>query len=305
MLRDWYKKQQSALEAGATSSRSAAATLQTSRMLLHDFEKAGLAFRTAGSGEAYQRQMARITDTEDVFLSYSTSYSNARKRETEAALENLMKERATLANQMGAASFAHFTLQTSTLSTPEAVDGFLQRTIQQASRALKEAPIASGLSPKMELKLKLDDILEDFDHVAQTLFGLRVHRAQLARGETWCDDTIIKLAFQKVDTNATIGSVYLDLSPREGKLPHPGHFNLRSGRRIDNDPSVFSADAVDSFVGASGHVYQLPVVLLSMVIPQKSSFFAKSPMLLSVGQTETLWHEMGHVLHCIFSIEQD
>ncbi|MEP7015277.1 MAG: M3 family metallopeptidase [Verrucomicrobiota bacterium] len=79
-------------------------------------------------------------------------------------------------------------------------------------------------------------------------------------------------------TNAPLGLLYLDLFPREGKTAGGGESEIVNGRRL-----------------AEGK-YQAPVAAVILNFPPPNG---AKPSLLSHSETEVLFHELGHALHCI------
>lgn len=76
-----------------------------------------------------------------------------------------------------------------------------------------------------------------------------------------------------------LGYIYADLYWREGKSEQPAQFTIRSGRQI------------------SPGRYQTPIVGLVCGFRANKP---REPTLLNHGEVETLFHEMGHAMHCMF-----
>ena len=136
----------------------------------------------------------------------------------------------------------------------------------------------------------VENCLEGMKILVRDLFGIKMVEKELSAGERWdlADDAtdtnqpIRKFEFLH-DEEGPLGTLYLDLHPREGKYAHAAHFTVRCGRKIQD----------------SGE-YQLPIVAL---VCNLSPAYANvgSTFLLSHSECETLYHEFGHALHSLLS----
>jgi intermediate peptidase len=175
---------------------------------------------------------------------------------------------------------------------------------------------------------QMDDPLSHYFTVGQTfaglcnllkaLYGVTFEPASIAPGETWHDDV---RKFNVVhETEGKIGIVYCDLFRREAgggrKYDAAAQFTIRCSRRIDDDEADVKAspnvigDGLGPFMrnsdtekemadpGRPGGTkkYQLPIVVLVTGFSRPISDGA--PTLLGLSEVETLFHEMGHVMHC-------
>ncbi|KAJ3178379.1 Mitochondrial intermediate peptidase [Irineochytrium annulatum] len=166
-----------------------------------------------------------------------------------------------------------------------------------------------------------------------SLYGVRlVPSESLADGEVW-DEDVRKLDVVH-ETEGLIGVVYCDCFRREAPtsatvghaMGSPGQadkdlgaaqFTIRCSRRIDDDdedrvggPAAISdkgetrlmrLEDVEKETVRDGKVrrHQLPVVVLVTAFSRPRGEGA--PSLLSLMEVETLFHEMGHVMHSMFA----
>ncbi|HQB46136.1 MAG TPA: M3 family metallopeptidase, partial [Polyangiaceae bacterium] len=86
-------------------------------------------------------------------------------------------------------------------------------------------------------------------------------------------------AYDVVDHERTIGRIYLDLYPREGKYKHAAMFEIRPGKDLGNGR------------------YLSPIAALVCNFPKPG----QSPALMTHNEVTTFFHEFGHVLHHILT----
>jgi intermediate peptidase len=110
------------------------------------------------------------------------------------------------------------------------------------------------------------------------------------------------------ETDGHVAVLYCDLFSRPGKSPNPAHFTLRCSREITEEEleearrspnGIFANPDEDVNDGmatsrASGVLKQLPTIAL--ICDFRTS---ERLSLLSFGEVQTLFHEMGHAIHSI------
>lgn len=104
--------------------------------------------------------------------------------------------------------------------------------------------------------------------LTEDLFGVQIIPWDT---QTWHSDVT---AWEVRENGAAIGRFYLDMHPRENKYKHAAHWTLRTGLKRR----------------------QLPLSGMAMNFPRG---------LMEHNQVETFLHEFGHLLHNMFSGEQD
>lgn len=141
------------------------------------------------------------------------------------------------------------------------------------------------------------------------LYGITFRPAPIAPGEGY-HPSLRRLDVVDED-EGLIGVIYCDLFSREGKPPSAAHYTVRCSRRVDDDD--LAGDKLpdgwdegygpglevegDSIRGKEGR-YQLPVVVLTTDF---GTVEPGRPGLLGWNDVETLFHEMGHAIHCKLS----
>ncbi|KAJ3022483.1 UNVERIFIED_CONTAM: Mitochondrial intermediate peptidase [Siphonaria sp. JEL0065] len=130
--------------------------------------------------------------------------------------------------------------------------------------------------------------------------------------EVWHPD--VKKIQVMHESEGVIGIVYMDLFMREksvevDKFEGAAQFTVRCSRRLD-DYQEFCEEprgglrapetevARTALDGTTRALYQLPIVVL---VTQFERPTAQAPSLLSLGEVETLFHEMGHVIHSVIA----
>ncbi len=124
----------------------------------------------------------------------------------------------------------------------------------------------------------VDKVIEEMFNLYQKLFGLTIKKVDY---KLWHKDvTLYEVSDAK--EKSLIGYFAMDLFPREGKYGH--------------------AMCTDTFVGHAktfgGDEYVAPFSTIVCNFPTPTK---KVPSLLSVSETETLFHEFGHCMHMTLS----
>lgn len=131
----------------------------------------------------------------------------------------------------------------------------------------------------------VDNCLEGMKILVRDLFGIQMIEQELTAEERW--DTPESQPIRKFqlshEEEGSLGILYLDLHPREGKYAHAAHFTVQCGCQMRNSSE-----------------YQQPIVAL---VCNLSPAYANvgSTCLLSHSECETLYHELGHALHSLLS----
>lgn len=140
---------------------------------------------------------------------------------------------------------------------------------------------ANSLSPY----LTVSNCLEGMATMVKQLFGITMMEETMGDDERWDLDgksngPVRKFVFVD-ETGRSLGTMYLDLHPREGKYQHAAHFTVRCGCVLDGT--------------SAKPEYQTPIVaLVCSMAPQGGT-------VLNHHEVETLFHEFGHVLHSLLS----
>jgi mitochondrial intermediate peptidase len=163
--------------------------------------------------------------------------------------------------------------------------------------------------------LTLGTVFMGLSRLFKHLYGITLRPAEVASGEVWHTD-IRKLEVVDEDSGV-IGWIYADIFDRRGKAAGAAHYTVRCSRRVDDDDlagdyrvssrhveddrdrgalsEAFDAAHRRQIRGHEG-VYQLPVVVLLCAFPRPS--VNRGPTVLDWHEVLTLFHEMGHAMHC-------
>lgn len=130
--------------------------------------------------------------------------------------------------------------------------------------------------------------MEGINTLLGRIYGVRIKYDRVRRGEVWAD-YVHKLTVHH-ETVGFLGVIYCDFSNRAGKVGGDCHFTVRCAKRLKDGS------------------FQTPIVVLSLFLEEQSRFGASgqertgsAPTLLSPGQAENLFHEMGHAIHSMLA----
>ncbi len=118
----------------------------------------------------------------------------------------------------------------------------------------------------------LDSVLQGIFSLYGSLFGIRFD--ELKDAPVWSPEVRAWRVGNLAD-NTTVGYLYFDLFPRQGKGQGYWETSQISGRRLDG-------------------AYSVPVVV---IVGNAREPEAGKPALLDMYETETLFHETGHAMH--------
>lgn len=169
--------------------------------------------------------------------------------------------------------------------------------------------------------LSIGTVFSGLNRILNSLYGITLSPAPVDNGEVWHED-VVKLNVVH-EHEGKIGVIYCDLFSREHegdlrKFESAAHFTVRCSRRIDEDNDIFtttdSGNKNSTFLtkyfsllrnpdaerivkdGSVDKTYQMPLVVLVTSFSKSNS--NDRPSLLSLAEVETLFHEMGHSIHC-------
>lgn len=152
----------------------------------------------------------------------------------------------------------------------------------------------------------LGTVMQGLSRLFARLYGIRFVPRETMPGETWNEDVRRLDIISETDSHVAV--LYCDLFSRPGKSPNPAHFTLRCSREITDEEleeaqsspnGLFSTPEEDANDGmatsrTSGVLKQLPTIALICDFRTSSK-----PSLLTFGEVQTLFHEMGHAIHSI------
>ncbi|KAL1919691.1 uncharacterized protein VTP21DRAFT_1622 [Calcarisporiella thermophila] len=269
--------------------------------------------------------------------------TNSATEESVDVLEGLLRTRSKLANLLGQKSYAHMFLSDKMAKNPENVRMFLRtlaehnhpkaqqdlQLLKQAKRTYTgttDAPFHAwdheffaeivtsnnAMRPTSPISpyFSVGSVMQGLSRLFHNLYGISLQPSDIQPGETWHDDVRKLDVVDEVE--GRIGTIYLDLFSRHGKMSNAAHYTVRCSRRVDDDDELgdFHSEELDEGLRQKGLLsgpynegvplrnrsgrYQLPIVVL---ICDFSRPRRNHPSLLSWQETETLFHEMGHAMH--------
>ncbi|KAG5519542.1 hypothetical protein PMAC_001697 [Pneumocystis sp. 'macacae'] len=281
------------------------------------------------SGWIYQMGMTLISDENIRKRLYIAGQESKESRILN--LENLLRARAELAQLIGMESYAELTLLDKMTKNQMSVFEFLKCLVQNNMPIAKKELEFLLMSKRKHLSnynisvfnawdkdfymnlekhrsslfekdsimsyLSIGVVIQGLSTLFTKLYGVRFIHSEVCPGEIW-HPSVRKLdVFSDEDH---IGVIYCDLFSRAGKHSGAAHYTVRCSRRIDDDVLIQGESTHKYYnnpvLRTSGKLYQLPIIVLVCDFGQVSE---KGPVLLSFFELETLFHEMGHALHCM------
>eukprot|EP00977_Amphora_coffeiformis_P009276 scaffold2103_cov185-Amphora_coffeaeformis.AAC.21 len=280
-------------------------------------------------GQANSLQLTADSQILQTLLKYSMSpslrkqvhmeYSSA-VPENRQVLDDLRRQRHELALKLGYQSHGDRFLKDKMAESPAQVEHFLDNVAANSQKAFQtdmqrlsmtkqqlegngileawDIPHYIGLlkgqsgfdSSQMSQYLTLAQTIESIKILCSRLFGIIVQEVQVTDDERWDGGGTGEGRIRRLDfcteTGTPLGILYLDLHPRAGKYGHAAHFTVRCGCVTNG------ADA-----DADSAEYQSPIIALVCNLSSDRG-------VLSHGEVETVFHELGHALHSLLSRTQ-
>ncbi|OAF70344.1 hypothetical protein A3Q56_01872 [Intoshia linei] len=210
-------------------------------------------------------------------------------------LKKLLKYRSKLANVTNYTNYFNRTLEHSILKTRESVHQFLSTINENLKPNLKK--LFENMSHNCNIdKIKVSDIMyinyklsnkymnhksnKSFQNCINSLhdlynklFGISFNL--IKDSENYPDIYYLQIN----DANSYLGTIYLDLFSRPGKIYQDCHFTIRGGRKINE------------------YLYQSPIVALCLNVNPNHA----NPLNVDFDflQQKNLFHEFGHAIHSI------
>lgn len=127
----------------------------------------------------------------------------------------------------------------------------------------------------------LEKLLPNLLGTFETIFQLRITECELEASQTWHGSVKCYAVHNAVEgeTEDLIGHFYVDLYPREGKYGHAAAFTLKQ-----------------AYVNEEGRSTPVSAMVCNFTRATK-----EKPSLLTFGEVETFFHELGHIFHQLMS----
>jgi len=136
--------------------------------------------------------------------------------------------------------------------------------------------------------LSVGTVIRGLSRIFTRLYGIRFVPKEAQPGEVWHPDVRRLDVFNE---NGQIGVIYCDLFHRAGKGDSPpAHYTIQCSRRVD-------PGEVEEPLTRNG--YQLPIIALQCDFHKDHQGIG----FLNWPEVETLFHEMGHAMHCSLHFE--
>ena len=243
----------------------------------------------------------------DLREALALKFGNRAREENTPIFEEVMRLRAEIAGEFGAASWAHHSMQTKMAKRPEAVADFYEGLLGPLTAAGREEVAEMGLvltaqghdlpvrrwdsaychteqmkhqygvdPTEVAAYFPLERVLEGLFDITQKVFGLTYEAVAVP---VWHEE-VRAYRVSDSDSGEPVAHFYMDLHPREGKFGHAAAFPL-----------------VPSGADREG-VQHRPV---SAIVANLTRPTPDRPALLMHEEVVTLFHEFGHILHMSLS----
>ncbi|KAJ3274814.1 Mitochondrial intermediate peptidase [Terramyces sp. JEL0728] len=258
-----------------------------------------------------------------------------------AKLEELLKERAALANLLNKESYAHMYLVDKMAGSPETVDSFLNSLAHinmplakadfKQLKQIKEKELGTESNVNAWDKLyysqrliplsknnsthplpeyySVGTIFQGLSDIFEAIYGLKFELEVISPGETWHED--VRKINVVHESEGKIGTIYCDLFEREKdeapKYVNAAHFTVRCSRRIDNDEEVVQEQNWRMKNPKSEKTIETKLgkrcyqLPIVALVTNFPRANKSSPCFLNVNDIETLFHEMGHAMHSMLA----
>ena len=190
------------------------------------------------------------------------------------------------------------------------------KTLLSREHAMRNGSYSPGSNNNSALSqlpgyLTLSSCLEGMTSLVWSLFGIKMKRQLLQKGESWvqgADDEhhtnstlganekgIYK--YELFENDTLLGTVYLDLFQRPNKVQSCAHFTLRCGCSNAVNWSTNTSDTT-----STQDDYQTPIVALVFNLNRTPTKIGENAdVSMSLHELEILFHEWGHALHSLLS----
>ena len=149
-----------------------------------------------------------------------------------------------------------------------------------------------------ELDTTISKLMDMFEHLFRSRF-IRVNedgKEGLEKKLLWHEDVRMYEVFGNDDGGEFLGYAYLDLFPRDGKYTHAGHYALTRVRTLRQLKVLEVDQAIQAYAKEDGRLFHPSSALVMNYAKQTGQ-----PTLLKLNDVRRLFHEMGHLLHSLFT----
>jgi Zn-dependent oligopeptidase len=135
----------------------------------------------------------------------------------------------------------------------------------------------------------LETLLPNLLGTFEDIFSLHIKEVSVNPDQSWHDSVKCYAVYDNTSDNVCnlIGHFYVDLYPRDGKYGHAAAFTLKPAYI----PTTNSGDSTRST--------PVSAMVCNFTRPTK-----EKPSLLTFGEVETFFHELGHIFHQLLSINR-
>ena len=154
----------------------------------------------------------------------------------------------------------------------------------------------------------LEKLLPNLLGTFEDIFSLHIKEVEVNNDQTWHDSVKCYAVYDNTSDNVCnlIGHFYVDLYPRDGKFGHAAAFTLKPAFIPTSSQKEVISNSGDSYTAqleqsdsVSCRSTPVSAMVCNFTRPTKDK-----PSLLTFGEVETFFHELGHIFHQLLSINR-
>lgn len=154
----------------------------------------------------------------------------------------------------------------------------------------------------------LETLLPNLLGTFEDIFSLQIKEVSVNADQSWHDSVKCYAVYDNSSEKVCnlIGHFYVDLYPRDGKYGHAAAFTLK--------PAYFPTSSQNEVISNSGESYTAQLeqsdcsstrsTPVSAMVCNFTRPTKEKPSLLTFGEVETFFHELGHIFHQLLSINR-
>ena len=152
----------------------------------------------------------------------------------------------------------------------------------------------------------LEKLLPNLLGTFEDIFSLHIKEVSVNNDQTWHDSVKCYAVYDNTSDNVCnlIGHFYVDLYPRDGKFGHAAAFTLKPAFIPTSSLKEVISNSGDTYITQIEHSDSCRSTPVSAMVCNFTRPTKDKPSLLTFGEVETFFHELGHIFHQLLSINR-